>query len=244
MALNRWVYLAAGVAVACCANTTLAEEPKPVFKARGEVAFVKTSGNTDTQTLAAKLEASYEPDVNRYYGKAGALYGKTDGDETQNKWFLDGRYERALTDRLFAFAAAGYMRDKFSGYNYQTTLGPGVGYQFIKTEEHQLKGLVSIIWAYDRFSDGGSDSYAAGKAAADYTWQITKDVKFKELASYRVSFKDTNVYFIDSETGLEVKLASNLSLGVGYVVGYQHEPPSDDLKKTDTLFLTSLIVTF
>lgn len=243
MMTKRLLTLAALLALAFAALPAAAVESKPVFQGRAEASYVRTSGNTDTETFAGKLEASYEPSANRYYGKAGALYGKTDGDATANQWHLEGRYERALTERLFAFAAATYVNDDFSGYKYQATVGPGLGYEFLKTDRHHLKGLASILYAYDKFDDGESDSYAAGQVQGDYTWQITETTKFRELATYRVSLEDASVYFATSETSLEVKVASNVSLGVGYLIGYRNQPPAGS-EYTDRTFLTSLIVTY
>lgn len=246
---KRWTLAAASFALALPA-AAIAED-KPAFQGRAEAAYVKTGGNTSTDTLAAKLEASYEPSANRYYGKAFALYGKTDGDETTNKVGAEARYERALTDRLFVFAAATYLSDNFSGYDSQVTLGPGVGYEVLKTPQHHLKALASVLYAYDNFSnsadnpalDEASNTYAAAKAEGDYTWQITDSTKLREYATYRVSLEDANVYFLTSETSLEVKMADNLSLGVGYTIVYSNDPPTGS-GHTDRVFQTSVIATF
>ncbi|GAB4279564.1 MAG: hypothetical protein Kow0092_35330 [Deferrisomatales bacterium] len=213
------------------------------WKTRAEASYVRTDGNADTETLAGKAEYSLDQTPNRYFAGATALFGKTDGEKTASRWTLGGRYERTITDRLFGFVEANSLRDTFSGYDARINLGPGVGYEFLKYEGLYLKGLASGLYAYDNFSEGGSDSYASGKLAADFWWQILENLKLTQKASYLVSFDDTQVSFFDSETGLEVQVNSHVALGVGYVVNYQNEPPGD-AKKTDTRFLTSLIVTY
>ncbi|MBI5017127.1 MAG: DUF481 domain-containing protein [Deltaproteobacteria bacterium] len=247
MTLHRWLRVVAAVALGAEAFPARAEEPKSPWKAQAAASYARTSGNTSTQTVAATAEAAYEPNPNRYYGKAGWMYGKNEGLTNTNKYYLDGRYERTITDRLFGFVNANFQKDKFSGYDYQWYVGPGLGYEFIKTDNHHLKGLAGVLYSYDKFPLGDSkdhDSYAAGLASAEYEWKITDTIKFKEAADYRVSLKDTNVYFINSNTTLEVKLAANLALGLGYLVNYRNDLPSKDLKHTDTTFLSSLIVTF
>ena len=226
------------------AEGTAAEAPKG-WKFRAEGSYVRTTGNTDTQTLGAVLDASreVEGDANRYYAKGKALFAENDGDQTANRWFAEGRYERGFTERFFGFLTASYLKDKFSGYEYRFNAGPGLGYDLVKTERHRLKGLLGVLWSHDEFEEGGSDSYAMGKATLDYAWQIRENLKFKQLLDYQASFQDSDVFFLKSETALEVKINTLLSLGVGYIVNYQNEPPAD-ADETDTAFLTSLIVDF
>ena len=144
-----------------------AQDPKPAFKARAEAANVQTNGNNDTQTFAGKAEAAYEPSANRYYGKASFLYGKDGTSESANRAFAEARYERALTERFFVFLAGTALADRPSGYDARFTVGPGVGYEILKTDRHHLKALLGILWAYDNLTDGTNESYVVGKAEAD-----------------------------------------------------------------------------
>jgi putative salt-induced outer membrane protein len=235
--------LAAVFAVAALCGPAWAAKKEGPWKSHVEFSYAQTNGNTDTKTLAGKLESSLDFSPNRYFLKALGLYGEQDGNKTASKWFVEGRYERAFTERFFGFLTADYLKDTFSGYDSRISAGPGVGYEIVKTEDHLLKGLLGLLYSWDNLTDGTTDNYASGKAAIDYTWQITKALKFKQYADYLQSLQDSKIYFVNSETGLEVKVASNISLGISYLVNYQHEPPND-LKHTDTRFLTSLIVDF
>jgi putative salt-induced outer membrane protein len=71
-----------------------------------------------------------------------------------------------------------------------------------------------------------------------------ENLRFRENADYLVSFEDTDKYFINSETALEVKISEDFSLGVSYITAYQNQLPSPELKHTDTTFLSSLIIDF
>ncbi len=222
------------------------EEESNAWKARAEISYVSTSGNSDTQTFAGKLEVKKEGPVHRFYIEGSALFAESDGEETSNRLSFEGRWERVISKRFFGFLSTGYYSDKFSGYNYRLFAGPGAGYDFIKEEKHKLKGLLSIVYYYDDFSEGdkGSDNYPSGKADAKYTWKILDNVLFKQILRYLISFKETDRYFIDSESSIEVKITRMLSLGINYIINYQHLPPSPDIKHTDTTFLTTLIIDF
>ncbi len=210
----------------------------------GELSYVKTSGNSNTETFATKIQLKKEFKLNRFFGKGEFFYGKTNNKENTNKLYLLGRWERLLGDRLFVFLQGDYLRDKFSGYNYQTTWSGGLGYDVIKTKKHYLKGLTSIGYTFEDFKTGGSNDYTTGTVEIDYSWYILDNLKFIEEFKYRVNLEDTKTYFINSDTGIQVKINSHLSLGIGYRIAYQNNTPSPDVKKTDTTFLTSLIIDY
>jgi len=209
-----------------------------------ELSYVNTSGNTQTQTLSEKLDIKWDGEVNRFFLKNSALYATQDDRETANRFDVNGRWERLFTERFFGFLTAGYERDKFSGYTYKWNGGPGIGYDLFKTAEHELKTLLSLLYYYNRIEDDGIDNYATFKAEVYYRWNILENLKLKEDLNYIVNLSDTKTYFVNSDTSLEVKVNEHVSLGVGYKVAYQNNPPSPGVKRTDTTFSTSLIVDF
>ncbi len=227
-------------------SVNAADDKSGKWQTHLELSYVATSGNTDTQTFSSKAEIKKEEKINRYYIKFDGLYAKNDDKESANKWNLNGRWERTISEKMFGFLTANYLADKFSGYDYRLSIGPGLGYNFIKNEKHQLKGLATLSYYYDKFSSGtkSSDKYSAGDFALNYRWQILQNLKFKFDGNYIVSFDNTDKYFVNAEAGIESKISGNISLGVSYKVAYQNKLPSSSLKHTDTTFLTSLIIDF
>jgi putative salt-induced outer membrane protein len=221
-------------------------EKEHLWKTRAEISYVKTSGNTDTQTFAGKLKTVKESPVNRFFFTGNFLYARNRERETSNKLSIDGRWERVFTKRFYGLLAVGYLRDRFSGYEYRIFGGPGIGYDFIKTEHHKLQGLLSLSYYHDQFSIGEKirDDYFSGRAIGKYEWRIRENLKLKETLEYSISFKETDKYFIDSETAVEVKINRLFSIGISYVVNYQNQLPSPKLKHIDTTFLTTLIIDF
>lgn len=213
------------------------------WKLHTALSYVKVSGNTETETFGARAEATKNAGLNRYDLKGEFLYGKADGKENTNLFSLLGRWERLISERLFGFAQADYIHNKFSGYDYRSTFGAGLGYDILKTPKHYLKGMFSLGYTLEDLKVGGTNDYASGKLEAYYTWKIRENLRLKEDASYLQSFKELTVYYITSITSLEVKISDNVSLGLGYRFAYQHRPPAN-YEKTDTTFLTSLIIDY
>jgi putative salt-induced outer membrane protein len=235
------VSLAFSLAVASV-PATAAEEESP-WKVRSQIAYVRTDGNTDTQTFAGTAEISLDLTPNRYFLTGGVLFAQDQGDTTASRKRFTARYERAITDRFFAFLDASYLKDTFAGFDSKIAVGPGLGYDLVKTEDHLLKGGVAVLQTWDNTTEDETDSYATGKAILDYTWQILENLKFTQYLDYLVSFEDSDRYFVNSLSQVEVAVNSIFSLATGYGINYQNDPPGDK-DETDTRFFTSLIVDF
>ena len=230
------------LAVAWASVATAEEEKKP-WDLKIELSYARSSGNSDTETFATTGEYNADYSPHRWLLRGGYLFAKSDGDTTANRSGASGRYDYLMTERLFAFAEFDTLRDRFAGFDFRGSIGPGLGYDFIKNDAHLLQGLASLLYTYSDFSDDGTDTYLSGKAAGNYTWQITEATRFRQLLDYQVSFDDTDVYFINSETALEHALAAHFGLSLRYLVNYQNSPPGD-ADKTDRVLLASLVITY
>src|SRR4029453_9682450 len=85
------------------------EPPPGNWVGSAGLGFAMNRGNTDTTNLNLAFDATYDPkkkDVWKFQG----LYirGATDGEVSVDRVFMQGRYERPLTPRLFAFGQAQY----------------------------------------------------------------------------------------------------------------------------------------
>lgn len=221
-------------------------EKKTRWKSRAELSYVNTSGNTDTQSLAGKLDMKKEGRLNRYFIGGSYQRAEDSGEETSDKLLVESRYERVLTERLFGLITAGYLRDKFSGYDFRAYAGPGAGVELLRNPAQRLQGLLSILYNHDEFSAGtaSTDDYATAKATLKYRWKPLETLTFKETFDYSTSLEETERSFIDSVTGVEVKVNGNISIGVNYTINYQNRPPSEELRHTDTSLLTTLIIDY
>ncbi|MFQ5465939.1 MAG: YdiY family protein [Thermodesulfobacteriota bacterium] len=220
--------------------------PAAAWKARAEVSYVNTSGNTETQTLAGKFDLRREGPVNRLYLSGSGLFASSNGEETSNKLALDSLWERAFTPRFFGLLAGGYSRDRFSGYDFRAFGGPGVGYELIKTDRQRLKGVATLLYYHDEFSKGAAstDNYPSGKFTAGYELRAAENLKFVQNVDFFGSLEDTGRFFFNSTTSVEVKVNALVSLGVSYTINYQNEPPSPEVRHLDKTLLTTLIFDF
>jgi putative salt-induced outer membrane protein len=208
------------------------------------LSYVATSGNTETQTFSGKLASEGEAGPVRCVFKGSYLLTRDDKTEKANKLDVSLRGEKIIVSGLFGFIEAGYLRDRFSGYTYRASVGPGLGYDIIQSEKQQLKGLASFMFYTDKYSVGPVDkeSYGSFKAGLQYKWTLQENVQFQWNTDYLMSLKEQEKYFLNTDASVNVAINSRLAIGLSYQVRYQNQIPSEEIKKTDTAFMTSLII--
>ncbi len=232
-----------------------------------EFGYNRTTGNTDTQTfsLDAKATKNWQMHV------ASVLFDgqySSDGDvETKNKYYTEAQYDYKFTDRFALNYLIAYKADKFSAYGYQFFTGPGIKYKAIAGDVHNLSLEGNVLYAVDEILDenfdgngelieypnpddvptaetiaGKTDSYAAYRTKAVYTWQMLEHMKFEQEISYRGSFEDASNHFVFSKTGLTGKISDIFSAGVSFKYDFVNEP--GDLENTDTTLTANLIMDY
>lgn len=219
-------------------------EKKTTWKTKLGLSYVNTKGNTETESYSSKLDISGEAHGNRYLVKSQYVVSSTAGVESANKLNTVLRAERVFTGRLFGFLGVTHLMDKFSGYDHRMSVGPGLGIDILKQEKQTLKGMLSSMYFYDDFAPAELDNetYPTAKTEVNYTRQIRENVSFSGNGDYLLSLVETEKYFATAELSLQVGISTHLAVGLGYQVNYQNKPPTVTIKKTDTTFLTSLVI--
>jgi len=208
------------------------------------LSYVATSGNTRTQTFSSNISAEGVIQSIRCQLKGSTLITENDHIQKANKLHVNMRFEKTITGNMFGFLESVYIKDKFSGYTYRASLGPGLGYDIIQNEQHQLKGLISSLYHFDKYSVGnvGKDQYNAAKSELNYLWIIHENATLESSGYFLLNLEDRKKAFLNMQAALNVAINNRLAIGISYQINYQNRTPSDEIKKTDTSFLTSLII--
>lgn len=243
--------------------------PHASLIAHAELGFMKTQGNTNTETFNLDLNVKKGwSKVHLVEFSFDAQYATDDKVETKNKYTTELGYGYLLTDRLSGTYLLGYKEDKFSGYDYQLYTGPGLKYAFIKKEDHKLTLEGSVLFSQDSVEDTNYDAssnaipypnpdnlavartdkgevnrYASYRIKGVYGWQIFSNLKFDQDLSYRSEFEDSSVIFVASKSALTSKINSTFSAGISYKIDYVNTPPQGK-KYTDETFTANLIIDY
>jgi len=218
-------------------------QKEKLWSLRSTISYLRTGGNSSSETFAGKIEPGYQSDFFSLALKAEYIYAKSKDLKSTDKFLSEGRMEYLFNKRFSAVIQIGYIRDRFSGYRYRLLVGPGAAYNFVRGEKQLIEVSGSLNYSYDRYLAGlkFDDDYLSAKLSGCYAWKMSANHQLKQNLNYLVAFSKRGKYFFDSETIFEVRISRVISIGTSFKYNYQHKPPADEIKKIDTTFLINLI---
>ncbi len=198
-----------------------------------KLGYIKTDGNSNTETFSLDGNIKKEWGNNSLKLTLDAQYGNAENADkvsevTTNKYFTELEYAYAFTSKLSSTLILGYKDDKFSSYNYQSYIGPGMKYKAYKTEKQELNVEASLLYSHDeiqgQFTSDTSlqTDYGSYKAKLTYELQVMENLKFNQEASYRAAMNDSQNYFAFSNSALSSKISDIFSAGVSYKIDYSN----------------------
>ena len=218
--------------------TDSAAEKQSKWNSETELGFVKTTGNTETESFVLKAKVINQRNKWKHTAKGEALRN-AEGDSivTAEKYFLSGKTQYEFKNRSYVFGLVTYDDDRFSGFDY-VLLGV-LGYGRTVMERDNLK-LDLEVGAGGRQSEpevGETANEAILRAAGDFEWKISKSAVFTQELSTDIGEEK---YINRSLTALVTKINSYLSSKIAYQVKYTSEVPPD-IEKTDTELTFTLL---
>ena len=200
-----------------------------------------TSGNTDTTAINVAFGLKYAPaGPSTFKLDALYLYQRSDGARTVDRVGALGRYEYALTKRVFAFGEVAYQRDVFKNVDYLVAPLVGLGYKIVDTPTLTFAADGSVGGAFERDTDVDARSSGAYAVGENLTWKLSKNASITERAGALFKMDDSSDYNLHIEAGIAASVTKMTELKVIYLVDYKNKPVGVGIGKTDS----TLVVTF
>jgi putative salt-induced outer membrane protein len=242
--MKRNLYLLAAAVFLLAAPAAFASEPKNdnVWSDQAEFSFVKTTGNTDTTSMAGKNTLSY-----RFLPRAtgtwriGGLYGADSGVTTAEQYASELRLDYMHTERVYTFVMVGWNKDRFAGIDQRYYGGGGAGYKFLLGPKHFLLGEAGMNYTQENYTDNTSSGFLTGRLFGKYEYAITKKNRLSQSVEYLYDFSDSSHFKVNAETAVIAALTDIFSLKAAYTVRHDHKPVPADLEKTDTGLTVALV---
>ncbi len=236
------------------ANVQAADEKKAdesPWKSNVELGFIRTTGNTETQTTAIKADATYEVDKWRHNAHAEG-YGqqsKVDTGETvvsAERYELSGKSDYKFSELDYAFGLLKLQKDRFSGYVYDHILSLGYGRKLLKQKDMELDVEIGPGARFFKLEtapgdvDKGSETEAVLRLSGKYWWAITGNSRFTQEISTEIGETITSSQSI---TGIQANINSTLALKFTYTLRHKTKVPQGN-EKLDTETAMTLVYSF
>jgi putative salt-induced outer membrane protein YdiY len=241
--------------------------PAPVIEApesliTAELGGAWSSGNTDMYALNGKLDASHKWKMNKLSLAAGINIGKAVVDvnadgflddaeraigqvETARRYFVDGRYDRFLTDKDSLYGLAGILIDPFAGYDNRTHGQLGYSRILVATEETGLKGEIGADVAREDFVAGIDPNAAvvvAAHALVALSYAFNENVSFTDTFEVFENVIDLEDVRIANSAGFSSKLNETFSLKLSHTLAFDNVPV-EGFSRLDQTTLATFVAT-
>jgi len=265
-------------------------DPNTLWKDSAELGYVLTSGNSDTNTFSFKNKLWRAWGLNRVEFNMGGLRSKAttrrfavaddpnnltgsfevneENDLVAEAYFVNGRYDRKISDRFFWYAGGGWDRNRFSGIDDRWVVAAGIGNIWFDTETTKWRTDYSATYTDEQ--DVVDDPSFDGKF-----WGVRVTSSFLKKIGAATTYTNESIFDENGEestdwrgnmiNGLSVQMSTHLALKVSLQWLYDHAPASrsldlydinpdnggvvqstvtEELDELDSIFTTSLVINY
>ncbi|NMP15762.1 DUF481 domain-containing protein [Thalassotalea sp. Y01] len=235
-------YLALALSVAS-ANVYAEDEAIKLWSGDVDFGYTNLTGNTEESTMAGKVSVTRENKPWKWDVIAESLFSETEDDRTAEKYMGFTRLAYNFTEKNYVFGRATYETDKFSGYDYQSTLTAGVGWNLYDLETLDWDLEAGAGYRSSKVEDpatGEDEDEPIVTLSTLVDWQFSENASFKQYLSYEKGDESDIAY---SRSELKVQVIGALAMKLSYNVKYQSEVPEGS-EDTDTETIVSVTYSF
>jgi putative salt-induced outer membrane protein len=207
----------------------------------GELGVVSARGNTETDTVNARVELEFTRERWTNESVVTGVYSRDSGETRASRLVLGNKTSYDMSERSYLLGALRYDRDRFTDYTYQMTASVGYGRYLIDTERHRLRGEVGPGIRHSEFRETGErDDDFIMRGFINYGWTISETAELKNRLLVESSTDNT---FTENELSVAVAINDRLALKAGLAVRHNSEV-EPGTKNTDTLTTINLVYNF
>jgi hypothetical protein len=185
-----------------------------------------TTGNTNTKAVNAVSRAIIQAHRQRLDLEGKYNYGEANGAVTARNWLLQLKYDYFLTEKFFINTSNMLEHDQFQNLQLRTTLGGGVGYQFLNTDQIALSSTIGLAYVDQDFTTEPRTETPSAHWGYRFEATLWSRFKFFQRFDGYYDLRYGNALRIIMDQGLRIPLMKTLyvSLEYDYRVNTQPAP--------------------
>lgn len=209
------------------------------FEGRVNFAFKAQRGNTDKNDLDLDFGLKYRRRWDYFQSNGQLEIDSAFGQATTNKWTWMNKYERHFPNPWYGSAWLVVRRDRFSDLNFQSLVGPSVGYRFYAGKSRNLRSEIGVFHLHQEFSTQENVNNWGLGGFLEYDEMIWQDWLqfYHRQYGYIGVFDDPGKQLWHAWTGLRASLVAGFVGSVEYEIEYDSKPAVDTLTTDTTLRL-------
>ncbi|ART63800.1 putative salt-induced outer membrane protein [Kushneria marisflavi] len=216
-----------------------AQQADDDFDGEYALGYTKLSGNSNSSSLRTHADLTWYNGPWSWNLYAGINSASDENDTSAENYNLGGRTRYSLDEDNYLFGLARWRKDRFAGYNSQSTLAGGYGRQLLSGPPQSLSIEAGPGVRRDSYTDSDEKKYRAlAYGGLNYRWQVSDTATFGQ----DLVIEATGLNLImRSQTSMTVSINDALAMRLSYDVDFNDDPPEDAQHKTDTTTAVSVV---
>lgn len=235
--------------IACMALAPMAQaQDSGNWKGEAELGLLITSGNTEETKVNSRLGLKHETQTWRNTGEFSSRYTEAEDQTTAEEYKAALEADYKFDDQQYWFLRGSYEDDRFSGYDFESTLTTGYGNRVWQAGERSFLDLsVGGGYRYNKLKEDNADGRdveeeAIARLAGQFDYAFSDTALFRQKLSTEIGLDDNNA-ITQSETALQTTIVGSLSMKAAFRVKHVSDAPAGS-EKTDTETSLSLLYGF
>ena len=218
------------------------EAAKPKWTTIVEAGGTITKGNKDTMYGNAKAFTHRKTDSDFLKFFIEGHHGEEEDQRTTSEILGGVLYENTFWQRMFWFAKVTMEYDEFENLDLRSTAVAGLGYQWLKETNQELKTRLGAGYRHESFDTGEDTDDFVVDLSWDYWLDIAPVTKFTHEGSFSPSVDDFGDYRLYADTGFLFPLASDRwAFKVGMKNEYNSEP-NPGIDELDNTYYANIVL--
>jgi hypothetical protein len=195
-------------------------------------------GNAEQTQSSLTAQGDYRKEKYRLQGDVTSILATQEEAETTSRHALNGRYDRYLSDRAFAFALTSFERNDRQKLDLRSRFGGGFGWKAAKGRSNELDLLGGFTLTNEQFRNGEGEMLpreTTGEGLFGFEWKNTqlRGVRLYTRLTAHPNLVQTGRYRIEYDSKAQVPLMMGFSWTVGLFDRYDSDPPREGVLRND-----------
>jgi len=221
------------------------QEKKASWKTKLGFGTYFYTGNTEKFDLSSDFQLTRKDTLIESNLFLKGAYGEV--EKVQNKQEFTGglKFDYKPLSVFSPFVLFSFYNNKFKDIELRLSSLLGAKYSFYMTDASDLSISAAIQYDTERFYEATPDKEKIRLSFRPRVLQsLGKNMEFSAVLFYQPNVQEFDDYMLVFNTSLEAKLLEKISLKLTYNYDYESMPILETIKKTDTSFITSLVLNF
>lgn len=219
--------------------------PPPLWTGSAGLGLALNRGNTATTNLNLTGEATRDPKTDSVWKFKGLyLRGETDGELSVDRLLFEGRNERTIRPRIYAFGQVQFLEDHFKDIDYLFAPSGGLGYKIVMrpATTFNVDGGLGYKLEKNPGFEARHDVVVAMSDKFEHKLSTTATLTQGFNALWKADDFGDALYTFGA--GVAAALTARTQLKIELLDTYSSRPPNPAVKSNDVALLTGVIYKF